>query len=80
MAQMEGVGRGDLGAYNAEAYSNLSSFLEQKPLRSNGDAWLTELMQRDEMLGQLFFVLITSIVYSFISKFGILLRFLFEGL
>lgn len=49
---MEGSGRGALGAYNAQGYTDLSSFLTDRPMR-NGDAWLEELLQRNEMLGGL---------------------------
>lgn len=50
MSQLEGIGRGDLGAYNAEGYSTLSKFLREKPLRNNADQWLADLMQEDEMI------------------------------
>lgn len=52
MAQMSGAGRGDLGAYNADGYATLLKFLEERPLRNDGDAWLAELMKEDEMLGE----------------------------
>lgn len=48
---MEGIGRGNLGSYNATAYTNLVKFLEKNPLKSDGDAWLAKLMEVDEMLG-----------------------------
>ena len=51
MAQMEGDGRGSLGAFNASAYTTLSSFIQRNPLRSDGDEWLRKLMEEDEMLG-----------------------------
>ena len=51
MAQLEGVGRGDLGSYNASGYTTLSKFIQEHPLKNNGDAWLGQLMLEDEMLG-----------------------------
>jgi hypothetical protein len=51
MAQMQGSGRGSLGAYNAEGYARLAAFLEAQPLR-NGDEWVARLMEADEMLGE----------------------------
>lgn len=51
MAQMEGVGRGDLGSYGGESYVTLRDFARERPLRSNADEWVAELMRRDEMLG-----------------------------
>lgn len=51
LAQMEGSGRGALGAYNAQGYTDLSSFLAESPMR-DGDAWLEALLKRNEMLGE----------------------------
>ena len=51
LAQMEGSGRGSLGAYNAQGYDDLSSFLADQPMRS-GDAWLEALLKKNEMLGE----------------------------
>jgi hypothetical protein len=45
MSQLEGIGRGDLGSYNAEGYTNLSKFVREHPLRNDADAWLANLMQ-----------------------------------
>lgn len=50
MAQLEGVGRGDLGSYNAQAYTTLAKFIQENPLKNNCDDWLGKLMERDEML------------------------------
>jgi hypothetical protein len=50
MAQMEGSGRGALGAYNASGYNALLEFIEENPMR-NGDAWLQKLMLKDPLLG-----------------------------
>ena len=50
LAQMEGAGRGQIGSYNASGYATLTKFIETHPLR-NGDEWLANLMQEDEMLG-----------------------------
>ena len=50
MAQLEGVGRGDLGSYNAQAYTTLAAFIQENPLRNNCDEWLGKLMEKDEML------------------------------
>lgn len=50
LAQLEGSGRGTLGAYNAEAYETLHSFLTDVPIK-NGDTWLSQLTARNSMLG-----------------------------
>ena len=50
LAQLEGSGRGALGSYNAQAYTDLSSFVQENPLK-DGDEWLGLLMKRNEMLG-----------------------------
>ena len=50
LSQLEGIGRGDLGAYNAEGYGTLSKFLRENPLRNDAEGWLTRLMQEDEMI------------------------------
>lgn len=50
LAQLEGSGRGTLGAYNASAYQDLHTFLTDVPIK-NGDAWLSQLMARNSMLG-----------------------------
>ncbi|KAK9909294.1 hypothetical protein WJX75_000097 [Coccomyxa subellipsoidea] len=49
MAQLEGSGRGGLGSYNADAYQDLSTFLQEQPMR-DGDAWLELLLKKNEML------------------------------
>ncbi|KAK9805283.1 hypothetical protein WJX72_010898 [[Myrmecia] bisecta] len=49
LAQLEGSGRGSLASYNATDYQDLTTFLEEVPLR-DGDAWLTLLLRRNEML------------------------------
>ena len=51
MAQLEGSGRGGLGSYNADAYQDLSTFLQEQPMR-DGDAWLELLLKKNEMLGE----------------------------
>ena len=50
LAQLEGSGRGNLASYNAQGFTDLSTFMEQNPLR-DGDEWLGMLMKRNEMLG-----------------------------
>ena len=50
MSQLEGIGRGDLGSYNAEASRVLRHFLENEPL-GDASAWLAQLTQENEMLG-----------------------------
>lgn len=50
MSQLEGIGRSDLGAYNAEAAQTLRHFLVNEPMR-DCDAWLAKLMLQDELLG-----------------------------
>ena len=50
MAQLEGDGRGSLGAFNAQAYTDLMEFVQANPLK-DGDAWLQKLLDKNEMLG-----------------------------
>ncbi|KAL4426182.1 hypothetical protein ABPG77_007464 [Micractinium sp. CCAP 211/92] len=50
MSQLEGIGRSDLGAYNAEGAQTLRHFLVNEPMR-DCNAWLAKLMLRDELLG-----------------------------
>lgn len=50
LAQLEGSGRGALGAYNSEDYTTLSDFLSSEPLR-DGDEWLAKLMNKSSLLG-----------------------------
>ncbi|KAL4431281.1 hypothetical protein ABPG75_006537 [Micractinium tetrahymenae] len=50
MSQLEGIGRSDLGAYNAEGAQTLRHFLVNEPMR-DCNAWLAKLMQQDELLG-----------------------------
>ncbi|PSC76698.1 hypothetical protein C2E20_0205 [Micractinium conductrix] len=50
MSQLEGIGRSDLGAYNAAGAATLRRFLVDEPMRDSA-AWLSKLMQEDELLG-----------------------------
>lgn len=50
LAQLEGSGRGALGAYNQGGYAALSALLAELPMRE-GDAWLRELLRRDRTMG-----------------------------
>jgi hypothetical protein len=50
LAQLEGSGRGALGAYNSTAYAVLSTQLQDVPLR-NAEAWLADLMAKDKGTG-----------------------------
>ena len=53
MAQMEGLGRGDLGAYDPHGYASLQRFVEKHPLtRTNVDVWLKMLMEENDLLGR----------------------------
>ena len=47
---VQGIGRGDLGAYNAEGATVLRRFLGEVPMR-DGNAWCQQLMAENEMLG-----------------------------
>jgi hypothetical protein len=49
---MEGMGRGNLAAYNAESLKQLHSFLEENDIR-DGDKWLAKFMRVNKMLGKL---------------------------
>jgi hypothetical protein len=51
LAQLSGSGRGALGAYSATSYATLEGLLrEQKVDPADPDAWLRELMRRDQAL------------------------------
>ncbi|KAG2442254.1 hypothetical protein HYH02_009738 [Chlamydomonas schloesseri] len=50
LAQLEGSGRGALGAYDSQAAGDLHHFLQNVPLK-DGDAWLTQLMRKNSSLG-----------------------------
>jgi RbcX protein len=50
IAQLEGMGRGNLAAYNANDIKQLYNFLEENEIR-NGDEWLAKLMRKNKMLG-----------------------------
>lgn len=50
ISQLEGMGRGNLAAYNAENIALLHEMLEKQPLK-DGDEWLAQLMRRNKMLG-----------------------------
>jgi hypothetical protein len=52
-SQLEGIGRGDLGSYNADAMRTLLHYLQNEPMRDSAD-WLARLMKEDELLGGLF--------------------------
>lgn len=51
-SQLEGIGRGDLGSYNADAMRTLLHFLQNQPMKDSAD-WLARLMKEDELLGGL---------------------------
>lgn len=51
IAQLEGSGRGKAGAYNAKQYDDLSTFLNDNPIR-DGDAWLAQLMRKNSSVGE----------------------------
>jgi hypothetical protein len=57
LAQLEGSGRGALGAYNQGGYAALSALLAELPMRE-GDAWLRELLRRDRAMGALVLLLV----------------------
>ena len=50
-SQLQGIGRGDLGAYNAAGMKVLRHFLYNEPMRDCND-WLARLMKEDELLGE----------------------------
>eukprot|EP00955_Chlamydomonas_euryale_P106356 365700-Chlamydomonas_euryale.AAC.4 len=50
LAQLEGSGRGALGAYNQTDYETLSGLLQAEPVR-DGDEWLAKLMRKNSLLG-----------------------------
>lgn len=50
LAQLEGSGRGALGAYDSAAYTDLYDMLHNEPM-SDGDVWLLRLMQRNYNVG-----------------------------
>ncbi|KXZ54766.1 hypothetical protein GPECTOR_4g836 [Gonium pectorale] len=50
LAQLEGSGRGALGAYDSQAAADLHHFLQDVPLK-DGDEWLAQLMKRNTSLG-----------------------------
>jgi hypothetical protein len=52
LAQLEGSGRGALGAYNATQHAVLSAQLSDVSLR-DADAWLADLMRKDKGTGAL---------------------------
>ena len=49
LSQLEGIGRGDLGAYNAAGATVLRKHLESGGMRDS-TAWLAEVMREDELL------------------------------
>jgi hypothetical protein len=50
LAQLEGSGRGALGAYDARAHGELTEALRAVPFK-DGDAWLGELIKTNRLLG-----------------------------
>ncbi|KAI7840716.1 hypothetical protein COHA_005532 [Chlorella ohadii] len=48
-SQLQGIGRGDLGAYNAAGMMTLRRFMQEESMR-DADAWLSKLMVADELL------------------------------
>lgn len=54
LAQMQGSGRGNLGAYNSKDYADLEDFLISNPMK-DGDAWLEKLLRKNEMIGEIGF-------------------------
>jgi hypothetical protein len=50
MAQLEGSGRGALGAYDASSYQDLYTMLHNEPMK-DGDEWLLRLMQKNYNVG-----------------------------
>lgn len=50
MAQLEGSGRGSLGAYDASGYEDLAFMLHNEPMK-DGDVWLLKLMQKNYNVG-----------------------------
>ncbi|EFN59541.1 hypothetical protein CHLNCDRAFT_50106 [Chlorella variabilis] len=50
MSQLEGIGRSDLGSYNADASNTLRRFLQNEPMKDSAD-WLARLTTENEMLG-----------------------------
>ncbi|KAK3253966.1 hypothetical protein CYMTET_36804 [Cymbomonas tetramitiformis] len=51
LAQLEGSGRGALGAYDAESYEVLSNFLLDNPIQ-DCDKWCSELMNKNSKIGK----------------------------
>lgn len=49
LAQLEGSGRGNLAAYDAAAYKDLTDLIDKYPLK-NGDEWLDRLIQVNQPL------------------------------
>ena len=52
LSQLEGSGRGSLGAYNAGSWQDLHDHLHNVPMK-DGEKWLAELCAKNEMLGEL---------------------------
>lgn len=50
LAQLQGSGRGNLAAYNAESYKDLTEYMENNTL-TDGDKWLAGLMKKNQLLG-----------------------------
>lgn len=48
--QLSGSGRGNLAAYNAQSWTDLSEYMEGNPLK-DGDAWLAGLIKKNQLLG-----------------------------
>lgn len=49
LAQLQGSGRGELAAYDQQAYRDLSQHLQQVPLK-DGDEWVAQLMRQNSAL------------------------------
>ncbi|GIL54948.1 hypothetical protein Vafri_10639 [Volvox africanus] len=50
LAQLEGSGRGALGAYDSQAATDLHNFLQNVAMK-DGDEWLAQLMRQNTSLG-----------------------------
>ncbi|KAG2490788.1 hypothetical protein HYH03_010710 [Edaphochlamys debaryana] len=50
LAQLEGSGRGALGAYDSASATDLHHFLQNVPMK-DGDDWLAQLMRKNSTLG-----------------------------
>ena len=61
-AQLEGSGRGSLGSYDTKASQDIDDLLHSMPLK-DGDAWISALMQKNEMLGGCHYLKLTSKVH-----------------